>query len=150
LKAGKIENIHQDDQSLSWWRVSTPIMLMCGFSMPVLTCLYVIRLRGYTNFPSLRLGLVDMIRTSTHLCNQCLSPLTLWVRTPQHYLIKFVSDLRQVSGFLRILRFLLQHFNYICILLEWFIIKNRYWKLVKLKTYIKMINRYHDGGFLHQ
>jgi hypothetical protein len=41
------------------------------------------------------------------LCNQCLSPLKLWVQIPlrrgyliQHYVIKFVSDLRQVSGFL--------------------------------------------------
>jgi hypothetical protein len=47
-----------------------------------------------------------------YLCNHCLSPLTLWVRTHsvevyllQHYVIKFVSDLRQVSGLLWILRF---------------------------------------------
>jgi hypothetical protein len=50
-----------------------------------------------------------------YLCNQCLSPLKWWVRTPfiarctqykiQDYMIKFVSDLQQVSGFLRILRF---------------------------------------------
>ena len=38
--------------------------------------------------------------------NQCLSPLELWVRTPfmyliQHYVIKSVSDLQQVCGFLR-------------------------------------------------
>ena len=41
-----------------------------------------------------------------YLCNQCLSPLTLWVwilLIP--YLIKFVSDLQQVSGFLRVLQF---------------------------------------------
>ena len=43
-----------------------------------------------------------------YLCNQCLSPLTLWVRIPfggvysiQDYVIKFVSDLLQVGGFLR-------------------------------------------------
>ena len=43
----------------------------------------------------------------SYLCNQCLSPLTLWVWTllmaivysVQHYVIKFVSDLRQVIGF---------------------------------------------------
>ena len=43
------------------------------------------------------------------LHNQCLSPLNLWVQTPfipevysmQHYVIKFVSYLRQISGFLR-------------------------------------------------
>ena len=46
-----------------------------------------------------------------YLYNQCLSPLKLWVQTlfmercMQHYVIKFVSDLRQVSGFLRVLRF---------------------------------------------
>ena len=47
-----------------------------------------------------------------YLCNQCLSPLMFWVRTPfnevysiQHYVIKFFSDLRQVGGFLRFLRF---------------------------------------------
>ena len=45
-----------------------------------------------------------------YLCNQCLSPLKLWVRTSfmarctlQLYLIKFVCDLRQVSGFLQVL-----------------------------------------------
>ena len=48
----------------------------------------------------------------SYLCNQCLLPLTLWVRIPlgemysiQHYVIKFVSDLRQVGGFLQVLRF---------------------------------------------
>ena len=47
-----------------------------------------------------------------YLCNQCLSPLTLWVWIPlrwgvllQYYVIKFVNDLWQVSGFLRVLRF---------------------------------------------
>ena len=44
-----------------------------------------------------------------YLCNQCLSPLKLWVWIPlrggvypiQHYVIKFVSDLWQDCGFLR-------------------------------------------------
>jgi hypothetical protein len=44
-----------------------------------------------------------------YLCNQCLSSLTLCVQARctiiQHYVIKFVSDLRQVGGFLRVLRF---------------------------------------------
>jgi hypothetical protein len=45
-----------------------------------------------------------------YLCNQCLSPLMLWVRIlsgrcVQHYVIKFVSDLRLVSGFLWVLQF---------------------------------------------
>ena len=36
----------------------------------------------------------------------CLSPLALWgVYSIQHYVIKFVRDLRQVGGFLRLLRF---------------------------------------------
>ena len=47
-------------------------------------------------------------------CNQCLSPLKLWVRTSSivrynRYDIMwqtFVSNLRQVSGFLQVLRFL--------------------------------------------
>jgi hypothetical protein len=42
-----------------------------------------------------------------YLCNQCLSPQTLWssnsvngeVYPIQHYVIQFVSDLRQVGGF---------------------------------------------------
>jgi hypothetical protein len=43
-----------------------------------------------------------------YLCNQCPSPQKLWVRTLfmarrctpiQHYVIKFVSSLRQVGGF---------------------------------------------------
>ena len=41
-----------------------------------------------------------------YLCIWCLSPLKLWVwtllrRGVQHYVIKFVSDLRQVGGFLQ-------------------------------------------------
>jgi hypothetical protein len=47
-----------------------------------------------------------------YLYNQCLSLPMLWVRTPfmarctrQLYVIKFVSDLRQVSGFLQVFRF---------------------------------------------
>ena len=36
-------------------------------------------------------------------CNQCLSPLGYEVYSIQHYVIKFVSDLRQVGGFLRVL-----------------------------------------------
>jgi hypothetical protein len=52
-----------------------------------------------------------------YLCNQYLSLLMLWDRISirvkctnevysiQHYVIKFVSDLRQVGGFLRVLLF---------------------------------------------
>jgi hypothetical protein len=50
-----------------------------------------------------------------YLCNQCLSPLMLWTCEfesrsgctwgVQHYVIKFVSDLRQVGGFPWVLRF---------------------------------------------
>jgi hypothetical protein len=44
-----------------------------------------------------------------YLCNRCLSPPMLLVRIPlrdlQHYVIKLVSDLRQVGGFLRVLLF---------------------------------------------
>jgi hypothetical protein len=47
-----------------------------------------------------------------YLCNQWTSPLMLWVRIRldevyliQHYVIKFVSDLRQVSDFLWVLWF---------------------------------------------
>ena len=50
--------------------------------------------------------------TSNYLCNQCLSPLKLRVQTPflasyaiQHYVFKFVSDLRQVGSFFWVLRF---------------------------------------------
>jgi len=48
-----------------------------------------------------------------YLCNQCLSSLKLWgrillmarcTRSIQHYVIKFISDLRQVGGFLWVLR----------------------------------------------
>ena len=42
---------------------------------------------------------------SFNVWNQCLSPLSefksRWGRGEQHYVIKFVSDLRQVGGFLR-------------------------------------------------
>ena len=41
-----------------------------------------------------------------YLCNHCQSLLTLCVQILiQQYVIKFVSDLRQVSVFLRVLRF---------------------------------------------
>jgi hypothetical protein len=40
---------------------------------------------------------------NNYLCNQCLSLLK--VCSIQHYVIKFVSDLWQVCGFLRVLRF---------------------------------------------
>jgi hypothetical protein len=39
------------------------------------------------------------------LCNQYLSSLTDEVYSIHHYVIKFVSDLWQVGGFLRVLRF---------------------------------------------
>jgi hypothetical protein len=48
----------------------------------------------------------------TYLWNQCLSPITFKfesrsgeVYSIQHYVVKFVSDLRQVGEFLRVLRF---------------------------------------------
>ena len=50
----------------------------------------------------------------SYLCNQCLMITTKVVSSnlaqanvysTQHYVIKFVSDLRQVYGFLRVLRF---------------------------------------------
>jgi hypothetical protein len=44
----------------------------------------------------------------SYLCNHSLSSLTLWVRSildTTLYVIKFVSDLRQVGGFLRVLQF---------------------------------------------
>ena len=45
-----------------------------------------------------------------YICNKCLSTINFESRSCevysiQHYLIKFVSDLRQVDGFLRTLRF---------------------------------------------
>ena len=47
-----------------------------------------------------------------YLCNQCLSPLKVVSSNPvhgemysiQHYVIHFVSDLRQVGGFLWVFR----------------------------------------------
>ena len=47
------------------------------------------------------------------MCNQCLSPLKLWVRIPlmanvysiQYCVINFVSDLWQIGSFPRVLRF---------------------------------------------
>ena len=51
-----------------------------------------------------------------YLCNQCLSPLTLrvWIQLRRGVLDtalcdKFVSDLWQVGGFLRALRFIIQY-----------------------------------------
>ena len=50
-------------------------------------------------------------RIHNYPCNQCLSLLKFWVRTTfmvysiQHYVIKFISDLRDVGGFLRVFCF---------------------------------------------
>jgi hypothetical protein len=41
---------------------------------------------------------------TNYMCNLCLSPLKI-VSSIQHYVIKFVCDLRQVGGFLRVLWF---------------------------------------------
>jgi hypothetical protein len=45
-----------------------------------------------------------MIMIYNYLCSQCLSRFKFSVRIPlmaiQHYVIKFVSDLQQVDGFL--------------------------------------------------
>ena len=53
---------------------------------------------------------VSVIVWLLDLCNQRLSPLKLnpvhgEVYSIQHYVVKFVSDLRQVGGFLQVLRF---------------------------------------------
>ena len=59
-------------------------------------------------------GTCSWIYSYLHVCNQCLSPLTLLVQIPvkarctrmiQHFVVKFVSDWRQVSGFPRVLWF---------------------------------------------
>jgi hypothetical protein len=43
-------------------------------------------------------------RIYNYLCHQCLSSLTwVQVQSTQHYMIKFVSDLRQVCGYLWVL-----------------------------------------------
>jgi hypothetical protein len=63
----------------------------------------------------------------SYLCNQCLSPLKVVssnlvhgeMYSIQHYVIKFVSDLRQVGGFLRILGFPLRPLRY-----SWNIVKS--------------------------
>ena len=57
-----------------------------------------------------------------YLCNQCLSPLTLWVRSRpfmarcmyliQHYVIKFVSYLRQIGTFLSVYSGFLHQWNW--------------------------------------
>jgi hypothetical protein len=38
-------------------------------------------------------------------CNDIYSNLSVNIDSIQHYVIKFVSDLRQVCGFIRVLRF---------------------------------------------
>ena len=55
------------------------------------------------------ISVTDLFWIYNYLCNPCLSLLALWVRSHlrkvysiQHYVIQFVSDLRQVGGFLRV------------------------------------------------
>ena len=46
---------------------------------------------------------VQSVSTTTEVV--CLNPAHGEVYSMQHYVIKFVSDLRQVGGFLQVLRF---------------------------------------------
>jgi hypothetical protein len=46
-----------------------------------------------------------------YLCNQCLSPVHGEVYSIQHYVIKFISDLQQIGGFLRVLFGFLHQYN---------------------------------------
>ena len=45
-----------------------------------------------------------------YLCNQCLSPLTLWVKTPVHGEVYSIQD--YVINFLRVLRFPPPRYNW--------------------------------------
>jgi hypothetical protein len=72
--------------------------------LPLVDLLIVIQVKGkFIKF------IEGAIVIYNYLCNQCLSPLTLWVWIPLrqgvHDTTKFVSDLQQVSGFLHVLRF---------------------------------------------
>jgi hypothetical protein len=83
-----------------------------------------------------------------YLCNQCTSPLMLWVRIRldevyliQHYVIKFVSDLRQVSDFLWVLRFFNQNRmlneNLLVEWESWFVCQYINWNLTfKVQMYL--------------
>ena len=58
----------------------------------------------------IRAVVVVIIWIYNYLCNQCLSPRKLWVRSSLMArcttdVMKSVSDLRQVGGFLRVIRF---------------------------------------------
>ena len=46
-----------------------------------------------------------------YLCNQCLSQVHGEVYSIQHYVIKFISDLQQIGGFLRVLFGFLHQYN---------------------------------------
>jgi len=68
--------------------------------------MYMYQLKGYQE------GWLCSCGSLIYLSNQCLSPITLWVRIPLKWGVldttlydKFVSDLLQVCGFLWVLRF---------------------------------------------
>ena len=85
-------------------------------SLPLIHCIFYIVL--YTTLPYFRRGRDRIVVGFTNYrCNQCLSPLKLWVLISlmvkctctlyniTMYVIKFVSDLRQFSGFLWVFMF---------------------------------------------
>jgi hypothetical protein len=104
------------------WRVESDLVAMvrergletlflCGYSVfvqvvPINSCLYKEWVFLLFKGPSWLWSYDSWIYN--YLCILCLSPLKLWVRIPLRrgvQVIKFVSDLRQVGGFLRALRF---------------------------------------------
>jgi hypothetical protein len=88
------KNLH-NSSVIAIWRITIPINKMFSVGQVV------IKVDG----PSWSWSYGNWIYIYNYLCNQCLSPLTLFespyceVYSTEHYVIKFVSDLQQVGGF---------------------------------------------------
>ena len=87
------------------WLCGVAFILFFFYSFKIYLCFFLL-----SNCKSRAVVVVYGSWIYNYPCNQCLSPLTLWVRIPlrrdvQHYVIKFVSDLWQVDGFLWALGF---------------------------------------------
>jgi hypothetical protein len=69
------------------------------------TCLLYLHVYNTSNEGIVLIVMVWLLDLQLSMCNQCLSPLTLRVVHDSKLCDKFVSDLWQVGGSLRILRF---------------------------------------------
>jgi len=107
IKGHKRSDLHMyEGPSWSWSYGSWIINYLCNQCLSPL--MLWVRISIMSDVQHYVIKFVSDLRLLVVLCNQCLSSLMLWVRISiraRCTTCKFVSDLRQVSSFLRVLRF---------------------------------------------